>query len=321
MKSVAVIAFLILMTSVTAVSPASASDDSSVADQSAVPVWIKNTAGWWADGLISDDEFLSAIEFLIKSDVIAVSSSPSQSSGTDSSAGAGDVPQWVKNTAGWWAENIISDTEFLSGIGYLVESGVISVSSSLDSDAAAADDVSAESPSVDPRLQELEAALEECSEIAIAYKRSDCEKLVEHDILVHVYQTQGQQFVLGPITYYWFGSGSEGNEFEITPTGQPILSVRMLAENTSSEITALNCTSPSICSYDVWDGAKAFKYAGMDFTSGTITLNPGVAKEFNILFGPNIGYGGTEFEYDSQKSYYFRINEPFGSTDVLLDLQ
>ena len=95
----------------------------------------------------------------------------------------------------------------------------------------------------------------------------------------------------------------------------------MLAENTSSEITAINYTSPSICAYDVWDGSKVFKYSGMDFTSGTIILNPGDSREFNILFGPNIGYGGTQFEYDSSKSYVFRINEDFGSASIPLKLE
>ena len=145
---------------------------------------------------------------------------------------------------------------------------------------------------------------------------------IEKAILIYDYKNNApEHFVLGPITYHWFGVGSEGNEFEITSTGQPLLSIRMLAENTSSEIVALNCTSPQICNYDVWDGSKAFKYSGMDFTSGQIVLNPGDAREFNILFGPNIGYGGTEFEYDSSKTYHFRISENFGSTDVYLQLE
>ena len=95
----------------------------------------------------------------------------------------------------------------------------------------------------------------------------------------------------------------------------------MLAENTSSEIAAINCTSPQICAYDVWDGSKAFKYSGMDFTSGQIVLNPGDAREFNILFGPNIGNGGTEFEYDSSKDYVFRIAEDFGSANIPLNIE
>ncbi len=30
------------------------------------PDWIKNTAGWWATDAISENEFINAIEFLIK---------------------------------------------------------------------------------------------------------------------------------------------------------------------------------------------------------------------------------------------------------------
>ena len=66
---------------------------------------------------------------------------------------------------------------------------------------------------------------------------------------------------------------------------------------------------------------KAAIFSGMDFTSGQIVLNPGDSREFNFLFGPNIGYGGTEFEYDSSKSYTFRINEDFGSQNILLKLE
>jgi hypothetical protein len=37
------------------------------------------------------------------------------------------IPQWVKNNAGWWAENLISEKEFLSAIEYLVNNGIILV--------------------------------------------------------------------------------------------------------------------------------------------------------------------------------------------------
>ena len=29
-----------------------------------IPSWIKNTAGWWADGQIDDDSFLKGIKYL-----------------------------------------------------------------------------------------------------------------------------------------------------------------------------------------------------------------------------------------------------------------
>ena len=276
-----------------------------------VPGWVKNNAGWWADGTISESEFLTGISFLIKDGIIQVPPTATSSETSDT------VPDWVKNNAGWWADGTISDNEFVNGIQYLIKSGFISVSVTSDNMSVK----SSESENADSELAKLESDLEKCSEIKVGYKRIDCEKPLKKAITLHKYKTDAEKFVLGPITYYWYGIGSEGNEFEIRPSGQPILSIRMLAENTSSEITALHCTSPSICSYDVWDGSKAYKYSGMDFTSGEIVLNPGDSREFNILFGPNIGYGGTEFEYDPSKTYEFRINEPFGSTSILIDLE
>jgi len=276
-----------------------------------VPGWVKNNAGWWADGTITESEFISAVEFLITDGIIVVPPT------TISSETSNGVPDWVKNNAGWWADGTITDGEFVNGIQHLIKSGLISVS--VDSEPVQV--ASPQSNTNDSGLAALEAELEKCSEIVTAYKRIDCEKPIDKEIMLYKYKADAEHFVLGPITYHWFGVGSEGNEFEITSSGQAIMSVRMLAENTSSEITAINCTSPSICAYDVWDGSKAFKYSGMDFTSGTIVLNPGDSREFNILFGPNIGYGGTEFEYDSSKSYTFRIDETFGSANIPLELE
>ena len=31
------------------------------------------------------------------------------------------VPDWVKNTAGWWAEDAISETEFVNAIEFLIK--------------------------------------------------------------------------------------------------------------------------------------------------------------------------------------------------------
>ena len=38
---------------------------------------------------------------------------------------AENVPEWVKNTAGWWATNQIDDSAFLQGIQYLIKEGIM----------------------------------------------------------------------------------------------------------------------------------------------------------------------------------------------------
>ena len=37
------------------------------------------------------------------------------------------IPSWIKNNAGWWADGIINDEDFATGIQYLVKTGIIIV--------------------------------------------------------------------------------------------------------------------------------------------------------------------------------------------------
>ena len=83
-----------------------------------VPAWVKNTAGWWATDAISETEFVNAVGFLVKENIIRVN--VLQASETSQS-----VPEWVKNTAGWWANNQISDDDFVNSIQYLISVGII----------------------------------------------------------------------------------------------------------------------------------------------------------------------------------------------------
>ena len=37
-----------------------------------IPDWIKDNARWWSEGLISDDEYVSAIQYMIKNKIIVI---------------------------------------------------------------------------------------------------------------------------------------------------------------------------------------------------------------------------------------------------------
>lgn len=38
-----------------------------------------------------------------------------------------EIPIWVKNNAGWWADDLIGDYDFVSGIQYLISEGIMNV--------------------------------------------------------------------------------------------------------------------------------------------------------------------------------------------------
>lgn len=44
--------------------------DKNLQDEEKIPDWIKNNAGWWADGLISEDDFLNGIKWLVENGII-----------------------------------------------------------------------------------------------------------------------------------------------------------------------------------------------------------------------------------------------------------
>ena len=43
-----------------------------VGSDNVIPDWIKNNAGWWADGQIDDSAFVSGIQYLIKVGIIVI---------------------------------------------------------------------------------------------------------------------------------------------------------------------------------------------------------------------------------------------------------
>ena len=93
-----------------------------VISASKIPSWIKNNAGWWADGQIDDKTFVQGIQFLIKEKIMSVPETTPAIS-----ADSNEIPVWIKNNAGWWANGQITDDDFVKGIQYLVEQGIIQV--------------------------------------------------------------------------------------------------------------------------------------------------------------------------------------------------
>jgi hypothetical protein len=182
-----------------------------------IPSWIKNSAGWWADGTIDDETFVQGIQFLVEEKIISLSTAtvdelkkdskkqifilpksekfiihidekfPNYSISNSLYVGiiqpdgstfgilskeiasldgtftstfdlypyhdegeyqiigksgdqeiilnsffvkkqiTSDIPSWIKNTAGWWANDTISQSDFMIAIQYLVEEKIIQI--------------------------------------------------------------------------------------------------------------------------------------------------------------------------------------------------
>ncbi len=87
-----------------------------------IPDWLKINAKWYSMGMISGKEFAHSIQFLIKEELIQMD----KTGGTNkSSLGEDAIPEWVQKSTGWWADGLVSNAEFISGLSHLVNIGVI----------------------------------------------------------------------------------------------------------------------------------------------------------------------------------------------------
>jgi len=99
----------------------------SSAQDTQIPNWIKNVAGWWADDIISETEFLTGIEYLINDNIILLDFVPCNDKIQSQYGDTKPIPDWIKNNANWWSENLINDIDFINGLQYLIEHKIIKI--------------------------------------------------------------------------------------------------------------------------------------------------------------------------------------------------
>jgi len=99
----------------------------SSAQDAQIPGWIKNVAEWWASGDISENEFLTGIEYLINNNIILLHSIPCNEKIESQYGDTKSVPDWIKNNASWWSDNLIDDTDFINGLQYLIKHKIVKI--------------------------------------------------------------------------------------------------------------------------------------------------------------------------------------------------
>jgi len=100
----------------------------SSAQDAQIPGWIKDVAGWWANDQISENEFVTGIEYLINNNIILLDFVPcNYEIQSQTISPSKSVPDWIKNNANWWSENLIDDIDFFNGLQYLIEHKIIKI--------------------------------------------------------------------------------------------------------------------------------------------------------------------------------------------------
>ena len=301
-----VILLLTLLTVVT-IFPLAAS-----AQSDAIPSWIKNNAGWWADGVIDDSSFVSGIEWLVSNNIIEVPAT------TVSETAESAIPGWVKNTAGWWANNQISDDDFVNAVQHLIKVGIMSVPQA--EQAAPSTPTPATAPSssdsaLTAKYNKLKAELTKCQEYDKASKVFLCENEFK-DALENVeYMMKAKKYEVGPMHYYYTPA-----QVIINAEGNSAVWLTFVVHNTDSKNNSVYCTGPVACNYTITDGKKEWVYSTNTVTAGRLEMKPDVIASIDFSFGPPAQRHLERWNYDPSSEYFLKITEPFGNLNMPLEL-
>ena len=80
--------------------------------------------------IVSENEFVSGIEYLINNNIILLRilfRVMTRFKVNMETSSAEMIPDWIKNNANWWSENLIGDTDFINGLQYLIEYKIIKI--------------------------------------------------------------------------------------------------------------------------------------------------------------------------------------------------
>ena len=274
-----------------------------------VPGWIKNNAGWWADGTIDDKSFVSGIQWLVSNEIIEVPST------TVAETANSAIPDWVKNTAGWWADDIISDDDFVNSIQYLIKTGIMVVPQAEKPVAEKSTIPTNADPNILKKIEQAKYDVTQCKDAGSAGEIYLCEskpkKLI--DILERV--IVADRHAVGPMIFYY-----KPTTVEASPGGNSLLTINLIVHNTSNENQSMFCTGPAACNFTVNDGKKSYIYSSNDITAGRAVLKPDTFLTVQFFFGPAMAKQYDSFEYDPSKEYFLNINESYGNYDLPLKL-
>jgi len=83
-----------------------------------IPIEFKTIVKTWQQGSPTDKDYAGIIRELINDNIINVTNYNNQTNQIH-------IPQWFKNSAVWWSNDLTSDNEFGSSIQYLIQKGII----------------------------------------------------------------------------------------------------------------------------------------------------------------------------------------------------
>jgi hypothetical protein len=246
------------------------------------------------------------------------------------------IPQWVKNNAKWWSEGQIGDSDFIKGIQFLMQNGIIKIPTTTTSVSQSNgipiwiknnagwwangtisdnDFVLGIQYLVSERIININfqnstnTDTSNCDQMQTAADKETCIEQIQQANKLSNDIATATPYVIGPITFYYLNS-----HIEPTEEGKSILTIHFVVKNTGNSEIIMSCQRQDSCNYSLSDGQKEIPYSTNTLVYGSLTLLPNVPKYLDWTFYEGLDYSPT-------KNYSFLVKEPWGSSSIPLKIQ
>ncbi len=88
-------------------------------NKNVLPSWIKNTAIWWAEGVLDKKDFSQSVRYVVSQGIIKTPSI--------SQSDIVKIPNWLKGNVRQWHSGQIDDNTFLASVQYLLSIGAMKI--------------------------------------------------------------------------------------------------------------------------------------------------------------------------------------------------
>jgi len=241
------------------------------------------------------------------------------------------IPIWIKNTARWWHEGSIGDSEFVRGMQYLIQNKIMVIPSSsvkvtkenkipswiktnagwwANGTISDNDFVSGIQYLINSGIMVINSDLnstgnnaeDQCNRFTTPAEKETCLKQIEYDAKIKNAIEESTPHVIGPITFYYVNS-----ESQTTDNGKILLTIHFVVENNDNQEVTITCMRQDSCNYALSDGEKEIPYVTNTLVYGSLTLPAKTPKFIDWTF-----YGN----FDVSKNYSFLVKEPWGTGSI-----
>lgn len=267
------------------------------------------------------------------------------------------IPSWIKSNAKYWKEGQIGDDEYVKGIQFLIQNGVMQVPDSTktmekssqipswvknnagwwaDGSIADGEFVSAMQYLVSTGIVDVTKSVPVTSSISSMNVTSSSSDVVDASNCDSAATPADKQTCLDdaqsqvelkakiasatPLVVGPVTFYIVGTDLINTGDGGVFINVHTVLENTGSQSSNpdLFCTGPFACNYHINDGQADYPPSIFSLTSGHLELRYQKPVAIDWNFYSKENTGG--FTYDPSKTYSFKVSESFGSGMIPLKL-